>query len=943
MEIYYQNIRGCRSKTDDLLTSISIVNYDIICLTETWLMDSVNSEELFDNRYEVYRRDRRHNMNGEKSDGGGVLIAVNKNTFPKSMVKLNRNSSAEDICVTIIYDYNKKLHLFCAYLPGYCDVEVFKDHLNFIQKVRLENPDDKLIALGDFNCSDYCKYFLSGAYNLKNKTIELINSIMFCGLSQYSCIVNINNVLLDLVFSNFELLVDKSEFSLVPIDVHHPPLLITFSLQQVQMCNKLLKQPKPDFFNADYTLICNKLDAIDWNKEFSNCIEIDQYVNSFYSIINNIIRENVKSKRNLNKHFPVYFSRDSIKLCKKKLILHRKWKKYKNICDYIKFSLLREQLKARVKIDYQKYITQVQENIKDNIKSFWSYVDKRRKSCNGIPAVMQFRNELYSGNEDIANAFADNFESVYAEKPYNTPELKDFYGLSISNITMNAPLVYEHLSNLDIHKGAGPDNIPPIFLKKCASFLAAPLETIFNKSLAVGIFPTAWKISYITPIHKGGAKNDILNYRPISKLSCIGKVFESIVTNELSKIFLPFIIPEQHGFVKGRSTTTNLLGFTEYLHQSVDKRVQVDTIYTDFSKAFDKVNFNALRYKLLCSGVFGDLLNWIMSYLTGRFQAVSVNNSLSRQFLVKSGVPQGSHLGPLLFILFINDISTCFKFSKFLLYADDLKIFSTMVSANVGSLIQHELNLFFDYCSDNCLELNISKCHVLTITRNKSNIFNNTYILNNTVLEKVEEVNDLGITIDSKLSFIPHIHKIQVKAYKMLGFVLRTCRGFRNLSSILLLFKTLVRPKLEYASTIWNPNYAIHIQFIESIQRKFAHFCVNNSLINLSSDDFNYIECLSLLNLSSLEKRRCINELLLLHKTLNNTVDSQTFISYISFNLPSTNFRHHRFFRLNLSSTNTGKYSPITNMMRNFMNYCENIDIHNISLGRFKLHITNVI
>ena len=226
----------------------------------------------------------------------------------------------------------------------------------------------------------------------------------------------------------------------------------------------------------------------------------------------------------------------------------------------------------------------------------------------------------------------------------------------------------------------------------------ATVSAQFNKS---------WKSANVIPVFKSGNRSDIENYRPISILPAVAKVFECLVRDILFNLLKNCIIPQQHGFFPGRSTATNLMEFIDFTISSFEDGLQVDAVFTDFKKAFDRISHEILLSKLHMIGVNSRLLLWIKSYLSERVQMVKLGGVVSDPYGVGSGVPQGSHLGPLLFLLFINDVKNCFHHSQCLLYADDLKIFRTVSVKSDCSLLQNDLQRFYKWCIDNQLELNI--------------------------------------------------------------------------------------------------------------------------------------------------------------------------------------------------------------------------------------------
>lgn len=399
---------------------------------------------------------------------------------------------------------------------------------------------------------------------------------------------------------------------------------------------------------------------------------------------------------------------------------------------------------------------------------------------------------------------------------------------------------------------------------------------------------------------------------------------------------IPTLIPQQHGFVKKRSTTTNLLLYTNYLFENLDNRVQVDSVYTDFCKAFDKVDHLLLLKKIAFNGIRGNLLRWFQSYVTGRVQTVVINGFASNSVVVSSGVPQGSILGPLLFILFINDISECFIHSEFLLYADDLKVYRRITNSDDCLRLQEDLDRFSRYCISNKLHLALPKCKSITFTR-KINVVHFLYSLCDTPLEKVSVIRDLGVYLDAKLHLNTHIDHIVNKALRMYGFVMRVCSNFKRPSSYISLYMSLVRSQLEYASIIWNPFYEKYSNQIETVQRKFLR-SVNYRCFRSKCS---YNNLLSKFSLPTLKTRRLLLDEMFLYKLCHNQFDCIPLTNKISYRIPSRSHRiraayPHCLFMTAPCKTNAGERAPLQRITTTYNTFLHSLDIFALSPALFR-------
>ena len=336
----------------------------------------------------------------------------------------------------------------------------------------------------------------------------------------------------------------------------------------------------------------------------------------------------------------------------------------------------------------------------------------------GIADLIKDNGELTSNDEEKCNVINNFFSSVFTDEDINNvPEF--VYEGVIGNqlLTCNVSVLdFEKvLSNLNPNKSPGPDNFHPKFLKHTAASLCKPLKILFDLPLSRGNIPNDFKTAEVRPIYKKGDKSQAGNYRPVSLTSVICKVMETFIKNSLNEHLVNNNILSNHqfGFVSGRSTITQLIvTLNEWLY-SLDNDSPIDAAYMDFRKAFDSVPHKRLLNKLKGYNVSGPILSWISSFLSERYQYVKINNSCSNKLKVTSGVPQGSVLGPTLFIYFINDLPNVVHNTSIKIFADDTKTYKNIKSKNDVNQLQNAINEMFAWTEKWLLKFNKDKCKIL--------------------------------------------------------------------------------------------------------------------------------------------------------------------------------------------------------------------------------------
>lgn len=533
-------------------------------------------------------------------------------------------------------------------------------------------------------------------------------------------------------------------------------------------------------------------------------------------------------------------------------------------------------VKSRTEENYERYksannslkhlITEARKRYESEIasssgRSFYTYVNRTLSSRIGGFALRDVSTGgVFHDSAAVSEMFARQFEGVFAAEPDGVlPSLPDSTRLqeTLDTISFTPEKVHDAINSLRDNASPGVDDIPPVFLKRCSDTLSAPLAAAMTEALTTGCAPHVWTQAVVTPIYKKGDRYMPENFRPISLTSTLSKCMEKIIVRELTDFLLRNnVIPtSQHGFLPGRSIDTNLLSCLNDWTLCQDSGQPVDVIYLDFEKAFDRVPFKRLLYKLEHYGVRGKLLSWITGFLTKREFQVRVGGALSNKRAVRSGVPQGSVLGPLLFLLYVSDMPDCVQ-SNVCSFADDTKIYSCPFEA--GGVLQEDLFRVESWCDTWLMSLNANKCAVLHIGANNPN---HNYILKGVQLAAVKQQRDLGVVIASDLKWEGHIARIVKRANTFIYLILKAFKDHSS-GTVIRLYKTYLRPSLEFAASSWSPYFAKDIELIERVQRRITR--IPPELKTLSYED----RC-SRLNLTTLRERRQRGDLIQTYKILS--------------------------------------------------------------------------
>ena len=502
--------------------------------------------------------------------------------------------------------------------------------------------------------------------------------------------------------------------------------------------------------------------------------------------------------------------------------------------------------------------------IKSNPRYFYSFAKRFSKTHSTVAPLHTAEGTLTND----AQAKTNRLQEQYA-KVFSNPELADVEAclrnvktdsdVELTDLTFAEEEIINAIAQLDPYSATPDGDIPARVLVSCKEQLATPLKLMWAESFETGSIPAAMKMQYITPIFKKGNKTDPANYRPVSITSHLIKIFERVLRTHLVSHLEDneLLNKNQHGFRAKRSCLTQLIHHVDHILNCLNSGEEVDCIYLDFAKAFDKVDHKILLAKLNKFGIKGKDYNWIKEFLTARLQTVVVEGKKSLFVPVISGVPQGTVIGPILFILYINDLIDILKSSKGLSFADDTKLVKAISGMHCVSLLQQDLWLVIKWSIMNNMELHEKKFQVLNYVLNSSLLLRQLpfdpetkeYVTSEDhPLEPIDVVRDLGVFLSNDRSWTPHIEQTVQSARTMASWVLST---FRDRSPLLMmtLFKTMVRSRLEYCCPVWNPHKVQDIKAIENIQRSFTKKIIG-------CQDLNYWDRLKKLNVLSLQRRR---------------------------------------------------------------------------------------
>lgn len=842
----------------DLEATVCDVKPDLILITESWCNSNVSDNVLKLCNYDLnceLRKDRNDTSNGI---GGGLLVYARKGLV---ILPCDKTSNFNQYVSFNVMTDNEKLTIFLIYRPPSSNYDNLNELCNLVK-----NAPKNAVFIGDFNLPKI-------DWNLHTSDrfgYDFMNACFDNNFRQYvDFATHLKNNTLDLVFSNSEniLLIEN----LGPLSSSDHVMMLVETNFGIN-CEKILLE-RLDWKNADYDTMSKDLLDIDW-RDLNEMESTEMKWQCFVTKLNGIVKKNVPLCSTLGNGRPVWMNRYIKRLRQKQSRCYKKWKKTGRTEHFEEYKKVSKVFKKAVRAAKRKFEIKVSRgNGNDGKKCFNSYVKSKLNKNSNIGPILSKENKIVTDSYEMATIFNSYFTTVFTSDSSNDFIERKFNATEMEDPIITNENIFEAIDKLQLGKAPGLDSISTNILKNFKQELVYPLKVIFSHSLQTGEVPTDWKTAKVIPIFKKGAKGDTSNYRPVSLTSVVCKVLERVlrdkIVNHLSEHNL--IKKSQHGFLASRSTQTNLLEFLDKLTEIIDEGGAMDIVYLDFSKAFDKISHRLTLQKLQDHGIRGKLLNWIESWLSNRKQRVSVNGKESEDLDVLSGVPQGSVLGPLLFIIYINDIDFELETLEILKkFADDTKGAKVIECDNDRKILQDCLDRLVRWGERNKMDFNIKKCKIMHCGRNNPRY---EYFMGGEKLNEVEQEKDIGVTVTANLKPSQHCQEAANRARAVLGQLTR-CFHYRDRNIFLRLYKQYVRPHLEFSCVAWSPWTANDIDILENVQKKAV-----GMISGLASRD--YEERLKEVNLWTLSKRRLMFDYIQMYKLVHGIGEIDTSIEII--------------------------------------------------------------
>ena len=876
ISILHINIRSINRNYEDFKVLLSELNFrfKIICLTETW---SKNTNPYFNlENYDVI-----HQCRSDNKVGGGISMFIhNSLAFKERHDLCNNTHDCETLSIEIIQNKRNAI-VNAVYRPPSGNIKQFT---NQMQNCFVENNKKTVYIVGDLNLNSL-EYDSNS--KIKNAFDIFLQSSLVPLINKPTRVTSRSASIIDHILTN-NLNLEKIYTGIIKCDLtdHFPVFLIENAASNMELEERSDTGVFIRKFNQESIIdFQNSLKSLDWSflYEFKDPDSAYDYFIRIFTTAYDIFFPKCKLNQRTSKGQSPWITKGLLKSSKKKQRLYEKFLKQrttKNEERYKKYKNMFNSLKLKAKKAY--YSEKIAKSSQNN-KQQWNVINKlmgktQFKNTN-LPQRMNIDGESITDKSSIAEKFNEFFVGVGANLASSLhPSSKNYDSFIKNNDTTMGEIkeltdeeLQEALKTLKPNKSSGFDEINVNVVLQVIEQIFKPLKFIFNLSLRCGIFPQNLKIARVIPLHKKGDRTQVSNYRPISILPCLSKILERIMYNRLYSYIKQhdLLYDCQFGFQAHHSTDHALLKFVQDVNDNFDKNKYTVAVFIDLTKAFDTVNHKILISKLEKYGIKGTYLKLFSNYLSTRKQFVSDKNCNTSFRYVECGVPQGSILGPLLFLLYINDMPHCSETLKFILFADDTTLY--FASENINSLfkiLNSELRKLDEWFRANKLSLNVKKTKYSLFHKPKSKdslpLKLPDIAINNIKLQRENNVKFLGVIINENLDWNEHIKTIENKISKSIGILYRI-RQFLDIHSLKLLYFSHIHSLMNYANIVWGSANKTALNSLYKKQKNACRIIFRMDKFTPSRPLFKELQALNIFQLN------IYNVLIFMHKIKNKT------------------------------------------------------------------------